>query len=229
MIATLPENGGRGQMRPFDGTQPYAGGGALRIPDLSLCRYHGGPFDANNWAVPLLAVGWLEHPYTPPERKVSRRFAAKLAALVKQSRAAFGGYCFLGDHECSLCSAEGRKSPPCPWSQENVFVPGHNCVYVAPGGIVHYVEVHGYVPPKDFITAALDCPPCDSRRYRAALARANLGVPPPLKDRATSIKGIRPDFSRLKLLELRFRIWRRARQIDCSDALVRVRQFFGLR
>jgi len=201
----------------------------LRIPDLSLCRYDGGPFDADNWAVPLLAVGWLEYPLTPTNRKVPRGFTAELAALVKQSRAAFGRYRFLGVHECSLCSAEGRKSPPCPWSQENVFVPGRNCVFVAPGGIVHYVEVHGYAPPEVFITAVLDCPACDSRAYMAAIARANLGVPPPLEDDFTYIKRNRPDLSQLKLLELRFSIWQQARRIDYSHALARVRQLFGLR
>jgi hypothetical protein len=201
----------------------------LRIADLSLCRYSGGPFDAANWAVPLLAVGWLEHPYSPPDREVSRRFTAKLAALIKQSRAAFRAHFFLGVHECSLCSAEGRESPPCPWSQENVFVPGRNCVFVAPGGIVHYVEVHGYAPPEDFITAVLDCPACDSRAYQAALARANLGAPPPLEDDFTLIKRNRPGLSQLTLLKIRFSIWKRARHIDWSQALAPVRHLFQRR
>ena len=183
----------------------------MRIPDLSLCRYHFGPFDAANWSAPLLAVGWLEHPHAASNRRVPRGFTAKLAALIRQTNAAYPLYRFLGIHECSLCKAEGHKSPPCPWSQENVFVPGRSCIYVSPGGILHYIEVHGYVPPEDFIKAVLQCPPCDSRRYRAALASANLGAPPPLQDFVAIFKETRPDISWLKLLMHRFRIWRRAR------------------
>jgi len=168
-------------------------------------------FDAANWAAPLLAVGWLEHAHATSNGEVPRRFKAKLAALVKQTNAAFCLHRFAGIHECSLCLAEGRKSPPCPWSQENIFVPGRQCIYVSPGGIVHYVEVHGYVPPEEFIQAVLDCPPCDSRRYLAALTRANLGAPPPIQDDVTAIRGARPDFSWLNFLRLRFSVWWRAR------------------
>jgi hypothetical protein len=32
----------------------------MYFEDLSLCRYHSGPLDADSWRVPLRAVGWLE-------------------------------------------------------------------------------------------------------------------------------------------------------------------------
>jgi len=30
------------------------------IADMSLCSYHSGALDANNWNCPLYAIGWLE-------------------------------------------------------------------------------------------------------------------------------------------------------------------------
>ena len=56
---------------------------------------------------------------------------------------------FLGLMACSLCAAEGKRPTLSAWSQENLFVPGSNVVYTAPGGIVHYVESHAYLPPGD--------------------------------------------------------------------------------
>ena len=150
----------------------------MHIPDLSECRYHKGPFDSRNWSVPLLAVGWLESPVpfergpTPPE------LVARLTTLVEQAhRISF----FLGIMSCSLCRAEGLRSPGPVWSQENLFVPGSNVVYIAPGGIVHYVESHSYLPPREFVEAIGRCPDPETPEYWQALRKANADVQPPLR------------------------------------------------
>jgi hypothetical protein len=44
---------------------------------------------------------------------------------------------------------------------------------VAPGGILHYVEAHNYLPPEEFRRAVLECPPMTSRAYLAALLRTD--------------------------------------------------------
>lgn len=153
----------------------------MHIRDLDLCRYHTGPFDADNWSVPLRAIGWLEHPHHFNTGATPSAFVSKLQSLVQQTRAAFSHYIFRGGMICSICKAAGLNSPGPIWSQENIFVPGNGVVYVAPGGIVHYIEVHSYLPPKEFIDAVLRCPDCNSSEFREALRAANGGAVPPFE------------------------------------------------
>lgn len=153
----------------------------MHIPDLELCRYHTGPFDAENWSVPLRAIGWLEYPHHFNSGATPSGLVARLQMLVKQARTAYSHYNFRGGMFCSICKSTGLHSPGPIWSQENIFVPGNEAVYVAPGGIVHYVEVHSYFPPEEFIDAVLRCPDCGSSEYRDALYAANGGIVPPFE------------------------------------------------
>jgi hypothetical protein len=107
----------------------------------------------------------------------------KLKALVDQSRLFYPHYCFRGGMTCSWCVAAGLESPGPVWSQENLFVPGTGVVFVAPGGIVHYVEAHSYLPPQEFVEAVLRCPDLSSEEYCRALYAANGNNEPPLKSR----------------------------------------------
>jgi len=148
--------------------------------DLEICSYNGGPFASENWAVPLLAVGWLEQerPFSigpPPDG-----LAQKLTTLIAQMRHTFSQEKFRGVKTCSLCEFNGRISPGPIWSQENLFVPGKSEIYLAPGGIVHYVEEHSYLPPVQFVQAVLSCPPCDTRDYLESLRASNRGIAIPL-------------------------------------------------
>jgi len=72
-------------------------------------------------------------------------------------------------------------SPGPIWSQENILVPGDLAVYVAPGGIIQYIEAHSYLPPSEFTMAVLKCPECKSMEYREALRTANRYIEPPLE------------------------------------------------
>jgi hypothetical protein len=151
----------------------------MYIPDLELCRYARGAFSADNWAVPLRAVGWLDHPHAFTGGNVSNRLTARLEIMVEQSRTLY--FAFMGVQDCSLCIARGRVPPGPGWSQENIFVPGKHVVYVAPGGIVHYIEAHSYLPPAEFVKAVFACPEVASDEYSEALRSANGGAEPPLK------------------------------------------------
>src|SRR5262249_10364723 len=82
-------------------------------------------------------------------------------------------------HECSICKAAGLSMQLLDASNHNIFVPGINCVYVAPGGIDHYFEAHAYCPSEEFWDAVLRCPDCDTPEYWDALRRSN-GGPVPL-------------------------------------------------
>jgi hypothetical protein len=148
--------------------------------DLTMCRYHSGPFDPDNWRVPLLAIGWLAHPHEFTSGDVPRGFPSILHEMAARARSLYAHYYFLGMHSCSLCEATGRISPGPIWSQENLFIPGRNVVYLSPGGLAHYVEVHSYSPPQDYVDAVLSCPPYGSSDYCNALCTANSGQRVPL-------------------------------------------------
>jgi hypothetical protein len=155
--------------------------GFVHIKDLDLCRYHTGPFDAGNWSVPLRAVGWLEHPEPFASGIAPNACVPKLKTMVEQVRSAYPHCGFRGAKHCSHCTAAGLKSPGPIWSQENVFVPGSGAVYVAPGGIIHYVEMHSYLPPQEFVESVLRCPDLRSKEYHDALCASNAGIEPPLR------------------------------------------------
>ena len=51
-----------------------------------------------------------------------------------------------------------------------MWIPTESVVYVAPELVTHYVEVHGYQPPVEFIAAVLACPPQGSLEFHQLLA-----------------------------------------------------------
>jgi hypothetical protein len=155
------------------------------IPDLELCRYHQGPLDSAEWAVPLRAIGWLEHPETFSTGAAPGELIQRLKAMVDKTHIVYRQHNFRGVKHCSICESARLPAPGPIWSQENIFVPGLNAVYAAPGGIVHYVEAHSYLPPPEFVDAVLRCSDCDTIEYREALRRANQGIDPPLVDYET--------------------------------------------
>lgn len=71
----------------------------MHIADLDFCRYGRGPFDADNWSVPLRAVGWLEHPRPFTSGTATSTMISKLKAMVEQARSA---YWFLSGMAVSL-------------------------------------------------------------------------------------------------------------------------------
>jgi hypothetical protein len=152
----------------------------MYFPDLDLCHYHRGPLDADRWAVPLRAIGWLEHPHSYATGALPGAFTARLAELIAQTGTTFSHYGFRGLHGCDLCSAAGAPAFYAPESCDNVFIPGEGEVFAATGAILHYIEAHSYCPPASFVRAVLACPPVGSAEYLAALRHANKGQDIPL-------------------------------------------------
>jgi hypothetical protein len=151
-----------------------------RYQDLSSCRYSHDALDADAWQVPLLTIGWLESPFPYDRGRTPPDFLPRLEALTHGAQRHDCGYHFLGFHTCSLCVATLREPPAQPWSQSCLWVPGNGVVYVAPVGVTHYVAVHSYLPPLEFIEAVMRCPEYGSPAFEAALTEANAGVLPPL-------------------------------------------------
>jgi hypothetical protein len=148
----------------------------------------------------LRAVGWLGegHPY--PQGEVSALFFERLCGLLL---APWQPGFFMGAHRCDLCpwevppgpdpgkgfTPEERRSRLAGVRKEeepisvgdkfvemgaaNLWVPGEGCVYVAPSLIAHYIRVHRYVPPREFVDAVMRCPEMGSEEYRRALGASS--------------------------------------------------------
>lgn len=158
--------------------------------DLDLCRYHGGPLDADTWQVPLLAVGWLEQQHELSRGSVPAALLEKLRMLVAGAKAHYQQYHFRGLHECSLCPKD-KGETGLPDSYVNLLIPGTKVVFAAPAGLVHYLEAHSYLPPSEFIRAVDACPPYGTDEFVEALRISNQGIMPPIESFEESIRSLR--------------------------------------
>jgi hypothetical protein len=149
--------------------------------DNDFYYYNSGSHDADNWNCPLLAIGWLDQPNEYiTDISIANGFLAKLTYLRKAFAEAFSSESFRGLHECTLCQCdEGERT--LIDSHINLFVPGKNCVFVAPGRIDHYIEKHGYCPPKVFYNAVMQCPDPRGSKYDRLLKLANGDIEPPFQ------------------------------------------------
>ena len=106
-------------------------------------------------------VGWLSSAYSYPTGSVSDKFLAALEQLCKTPV----NLC-LGRHACQLCPIPPGIVGYWPvkdfWNTHNLYGNGEihvvgqkNRVYVAPTLVYHYVKVHSYLPPEEFIQAVL--------------------------------------------------------------------------
>jgi len=134
--------------------------------DLATCDYFG-PSDNQ-----LIAVGWLAPGHEYSHGSVTSEFFRALALLLVEP---WQPMVFWGRASCFLCrfssgpadvEYEGMKLNV-GWA--NLFVPGANCVFVAPSLIAHYIDSHDYSPPVEFQEAVLNCPPMRSMAYLKAI------------------------------------------------------------
>jgi hypothetical protein len=151
----------------------------MYFEDLELCRYHPGPLDSDSWHAPLRAIGWLEggHPYSTGATPIG--LLEQLGALVNNAERVFQQYHFRGLHDCTLCEA-GHLSAHLARSHINLLIPGTRTVFACPAAITHYLTVHAYLPPPQFVDAVKECPSYGSTRYLESLSEANDGYPLPL-------------------------------------------------
>jgi hypothetical protein len=100
------------------------------------------------------AVGWLARGYQYPVGPVP----ADLLPALRKLRAGWGAIldiapwwpAFMGVHQCELCTGHHDTG--------DIAVPFGQVLFVAPTMIVHYIEIHQYLPPTDFVEAATACP-----------------------------------------------------------------------
>jgi len=129
--------------------------------DLSLYSY-----STKSPLPDVLNVGWLDRSIPFSRGTVPSRFVDQLkkwfrVARVNQMR---------GIHECNFCRAE--QWPPLPvkdhpsltienrifaLGSKEIWIPGPNGkIFASPALVIHYVEVHEYCPPEEFIAAVMD-------------------------------------------------------------------------
>lgn len=107
-----------------------------------------------------VAVGWLHPDHLFSQGDTAPEFLAKLKEFVSRCRAsaaalglgAAGGY-----HTCEFCGQAHGSA--------NFGVPAGDRLYFSPEMIVHYVEVHRYAPPAEFIAAIMASPLPGTREY----------------------------------------------------------------
>ncbi|GAA1514031.1 hypothetical protein GCM10009827_030870 [Dactylosporangium maewongense] len=126
----------------------------MEYPDLSPYEYYEFP-------LPMRNVGWLGPSFIPrpPAPDVDPR------PLRAASRARSN--VMLGWHDCPWCPG---TTAPHDGNGEYHYYAHDGEVYAAPVMLLHYVEVHGYRPPEQFLQA-LRVPgelPWDDRAERLA-------------------------------------------------------------
>ena len=135
-------------------------------PDLSTYKYLGGKNLGSS--LPMLNVGWLEQGRAFNTGPVPPEFIIRLRRLAQQP----ANLC-KGKHICDLCSMPDDARPVDDPSIDRFleWIKGRSGngeihvrsaagkVYSAPVLIVHYVEVHEFCPPKEFVDAVLGAEP----------------------------------------------------------------------
>jgi hypothetical protein len=113
----------------------------------------------------IRAIGWLSAAHPFPTGALPEAFRSKVRAfcsLAHESTSVLRWPAGGGAHTCELC---GRHRG---W--RNLAVPGKGVLYVLPEMLVHYVDVHGYRPPDEFVDAVLVAPLPGTPDYARAVA-----------------------------------------------------------
>ena len=111
--------------------------------------------------VALRAVGWLGTKFKFSTGKVSQQFFNKLCELAENP---WQPMISPGFHICELCQFQNYEHTA--RGTNNLFIPFNGAIYVAPELIVHYINVHHYLPPIVFLDAVIQCPDMQSIDYK---------------------------------------------------------------
>src|SRR6266566_3918195 len=109
------------------------------------------------------AVGWLDSEHAFPQGDPPARFPEKLETFVGdwvESARLLGFPTFLGMHKCEFCGDAVGVG--------DFGVPSGPLLFVAPILVLHYVRVHRYLPPREFVDAVLVSPPPRTWRYQSS-------------------------------------------------------------
>jgi hypothetical protein len=108
----------------------------------------------------VLNVGWLDasHPFDNGDRSFS--FASTLRAVVAEPHENADVHVnrMRGVHPCNLCGEENlpirdHRGLRYNLGMSEIWIPGDGLWYAAPSMVLHYVEAHRYLPPREFVLA----------------------------------------------------------------------------
>ena len=113
-----------------------------------------------------LNVGWLDKAHSYPRGVVPTGFLERLVEICKRPAKRHRGFhvcefCDFGPEPASMDQAalnaryERQKAAGVLSSTEIRVVGRDGKVYASPALICHYVEAHGYQPPREFIEAVM--------------------------------------------------------------------------
>jgi len=130
--------------------------------DLTPYSYHSGMFYRPN----TLSIGWLALGQSFTTKLPSEELLALTWSFCKISVAQMRGI-----HKCEFCSTDdwfiaerNGERLLLGTSETRVFSP-NGIVYAAPTLIYHYISVHNYCPPEEFLVAMKEGPQPFSQEY----------------------------------------------------------------
>ncbi len=112
-----------------------------------------------------LSIGWLDRSYAYPQGEVEEKFRRRLLAFCLHPVILTRGF-----HRCNLCTPPTRISVHVDnreiyLGSAEIRVFYRDKVYAAPDLIYHYIVLHRYLPPEEFIEAVLAGPLPHTRQY----------------------------------------------------------------
>jgi len=145
------------------------------IEDLSTWTYLG-------FQLPQLkAVGWLSKEREHPTGDFSVDVFQQLCRLLRNP---WAPWVSAGYHSCEFCRFTGgfhefayqwrndrghqRRATLTAVSSRELIVPAVGCLYISPENIAHYIDSHGYCPPREYQDAVMQCPDVGSNEYKKA-------------------------------------------------------------
>ena len=130
--------------------------------DLSIYAYHGAEFGAPN----TVNIGWLALGHEFPTKMPSEDLLDLVWSYCKFSVAQTRGV-----HECEFCPsgdwhrAERNGERLLLGTSEIRVLSPDGAVYAAPTLIYHYISIHHYSPPEEFVRALSDGPKPPTQEY----------------------------------------------------------------
>ena len=109
------------------------------LPDLSPFTHSRKPKCGE---IDVVGVGWLdgEHGYVKGE--IDPESWLKIKKIFEASEPV---HLTRGDHNCALCGQASGNG------DYHAFNPRTGRIYIAPALILHYIQVHRYTPPEEFV------------------------------------------------------------------------------
>lgn len=105
----------------------------------------------------VLNIGWLDNNHDFPRGNVPKGFCKKLFDIFRGTDSFISQVNIIrGVHPCNFC---GRQQSDLlnGLGRSEIWIPyGENTFFASPSQIIHYIEKHHYMPPINFINAAMN-------------------------------------------------------------------------